>query len=255
MKVEQVTFNSDNLRLRGEIYIPGGDGHKYGAVLMCHGISAGPYNPNERSWSILAEKFCKAGFIAMIFNFRGAGLSQGNFDILGWTRDLMVALDLLFKVDAVDRRHVYLLGSSAGANVGIYVAAHDRRIAGLVSLACPATFNFIRDNQAKVVLKHFREVGIIKDKNFPPNLEDWLDNFDTVASIRWIDKISPCPLLLMHGDQDDVVPVAQVYQLYALAHEPKEVVIIQGAGHRLRLVEKAVDLALNWLKKQAVLIQ
>ncbi len=255
MKVEKVNFTSDNLRLMGEVYIPGEDANRYAAVLMCHGISAGPYTPGDRSWPVLAEKFTKAGFVTMIFNFRGAGLSQGNFDILGWARDLKKALDFLLKIDAIDGRRIYILGSSAGASVGIYVAAHDSRIAGLVSLACPATFNFIRDNQPQAVLQHFREVGIIKDKNFPPSIEDWLDNFDSAAPIHWVDKISPRPLLLMHGDRDDVVPVEQAYQLYGMAHEPKEFVIIQGAGHRLRLVERAVDLALSWLKKQSVLIQ
>lgn len=255
MRVETATFYSDNLELRGEIYIPGETRRKYPAVCMCHGISAGPYNPAERSWPLLAERFCKDGFVSMIFNFRGAGLSQGNFDILGWTRDLEAALDYLFKVDEVDSKRVFLLGSSAGASVSIYVAAHESRISGLVSLASPATFSFIREDLVKETIQHFREVGIIKDEGFPPSIQEWLDNFATVTPVRWVPRIAPRPLLLLHGDKDDVVPVEQAYKLFEKAHEPKEIVILQSAGHHLRLVNRAVDLALGWLKKQATLIR
>ena len=121
-------------------------------------------------------------------------------------------------------------------------------------MASPATFSFIREDLVKETLQHFREVGIIKDEGFPPSIQKWLDNFATVTPLRWVPKIAPRPLLLLHGDKDDVVPVEQVYKLYEQAHEPKEIVIIQGAGHRLRLVDRAVDLALGWLKKQSTLI-
>ena len=254
MRINRVTFISDNLKLKGEIYIPETGNPTYPATCLCHGISAGPYNPHERSWPILAEKFCRAGFITMIFNFRGAGLSEGNFDILGWAEDLKAALKILLKTEGIDKKRLYLLGSSAGATAAIYVTAQEKQIAGLVTLGCPSTFGFVKANQGNAAIQRFRDTGIIKDSDFPPSIQVWLEHFERVTALRWIDKIAPRPILIMHGDMDDVVPIEHAHQLYKLAGEPKEMVIIPGAGHRLRLVADAVNIALNWMQKQATLI-
>ena len=251
MQVKPLKIISDGLKLSGEVYIPQNGKEAYPAACLCHGISAGPYNPAERSWPLLAQKFCHAGFVTLIFNFRGAGLSQGNFDMLGWCSDLAAALDALLGIQEVDAKRVYVLGSSAGGAAGIYAAAHDRRIAGLVTLGCPSLFNFIKASQVEATLQHFREVGIIKDEDFPPSREEWLQHFEAVSPISWVHQIAPRPLLLMHGDKDDVVPLEQGQQLFSAAGEPKELIILPGAGHRLRLIQGAVDLALQWMQKRA----
>jgi fermentation-respiration switch protein FrsA (DUF1100 family) len=78
-------------------------------------------------------------------------------------------------------------------------------------------------------------------------VEKWLEGFKTVAPVAYIDKISPKPLLLVHGDQDDVVPVAHAEKFFKKAGQPKELVILPGAGHRLRQDERAIDAAMKWL--------
>jgi fermentation-respiration switch protein FrsA (DUF1100 family) len=49
------------------------------------------------------------------------------------------------------------------------------------------------------------------------------------------------------------VPVEHAYRLYEKAGEPKELVIIPDAGHRLRLEEKAITTALDWLKAKSTI--
>ena len=245
-----MSFKSDNLNLYGEIYFPETVDQSRPVLCLCHGIPAVTYNPEERGYAILAEKFCTSGFVTFIFNFRGAGPSQGNLDLLGWTHDLQAAIDFIYSLGEMKKSKLAVIGSSGGAAVSVYVAAHDSRISSVVTLACPANFDFISQNQAEKLIAHFRSIGVIKDKNFPPSINSWLESFNTVSPIRYIPKISPRPLLLIHGDKDDTVPVEHAYQLYKQAKEPKELVIIPGAGHRLRLEEKAVDTALDWLKSK-----
>lgn len=249
----RLRFSVDNINLYGDIFLPGKPEKLKPAVCLCHGIPAVVYNPDERGWATLAERFCEAGFISMIFNFRGSGISEGNFDMMGWTRDLQAALDELVKLDEVDRKKIYLLGSSGGAATSVYVAAHDARVSAVATFACPAVFSIIKDKDIEPVLEHFRRVGIIRDAGFPPSVDEWLQGFDTVSAIHWIDKISPRPLLLIHGEKDDVVPVKQAEKLFKHANEPKQLVIIEDAGHRLRLEERAVSTALNWLQEIAEL--
>ena len=46
-----------------------------------------------------------------------------------------------------------------------------------------------------------------------------------------ISQIAPCPILLIHGDQDPTVPVANSQALYQAAGEPKELYIVKNAAH------------------------
>jgi dipeptidyl aminopeptidase/acylaminoacyl peptidase len=244
------TLKVDNINLPGEVYIPENTKGTNPALCLCHGIPSGqPGSSDDTGYPGLAERFCAAGFVTLFFSFRGAGQAQGNLDMLGWTRDLKAAINYLAGLQEVEKSRLYLLGFSGGAAVSVYVAANDPRVSSLVTLACPAEFSFLTDKQrVKATIDHFRSIGVIKDADFPPSVDKLLDGFHTVSPLKWIDKISPRPLLLIHGDKDDLVPVEQAHQLYATAAEPKELVIIPGAGHRLRLEEKAITTALDWLK-------
>jgi dipeptidyl aminopeptidase/acylaminoacyl peptidase len=244
------TLTVDGLHLPGEVYFPETTKRPCPALCLCHGIPSGqPSSSDDRGYPGLAERFCAAGFVTLIFNFRGAGLAQGNLDMMGWARDLKAAVDYLASLDEVDKSRLCLLGSSAGAAVSVYVAANDTRVSSLVTFACPANFGFLANKQqANSLLDHFRSIGVIRDKDFPPSVDEWLDGFNAVSPLRWIGRISPRPLLLIHGEKDDLVPVEHAHRLYERAGEPKELVILPGAGHRLRLEEKAITTALGWLK-------
>jgi len=248
MEVKNICLQSDGLKLAGEIYIPSKN-RPYPALCVCHGIPATPYNPDDKGYISLAQRFCAAGFLTLIFNFRGTGKSQGNLDILGWSRDLQAALDFLYSFEGIDKTHLCLLGSSGGAAVSVYTAAHDSRVSALATCASPADFSFLGSKeQATSNIQHLRDIGVIRDKDFPPSVEEWLKGFETISPVRWIDKISPRPLLLVHGDADEVVPLEHAHMLYQKAKEPKELAILPGAKHRLRLEEAAMATVLDWLK-------
>ena len=252
MKKRSITLEVDNLRLVGEVYLPEAANQPCPAICLCHGIPSGQHNPTDGGYPALAERFCAAGFVTLIFNFRGTGQSPGNLDLLGWTRDLEAAIDFLCRLDEVDKSRLCLCGSSGGAAVSVYVTANDQRISSVATLACPADFIFLPAKPARQraasLTDHFRSIGVLRDADFPPSPEEWLEGFNSVAPIRWIHRISPRPVLLIHGEEDEVVPVRQAYRLCERAREPKEMVIIPGAGHRLRLEEKAIAAALDWLK-------
>ena len=176
-------------------------------------------------------------------------MSQGNFDILGWSRDLQAALDFLYRFEETGKSHVCLLGFSGGAAVSVYIAAHDPRVFSVVACACPADFGLLGDKETALShIQHFREIGAIRDKDFPSSTEEWLKGFETISPIQWIDKVSPRPLLIVHGDADEVIPLEHAHKLYQKAKEPKELKIIPGAEHKLRLEETAMAAALHWLK-------
>jgi dipeptidyl aminopeptidase/acylaminoacyl peptidase len=246
------TIHVDGLKLPASVFLP--EISPGPALCLCHGIPAGTYNPTDEGYTLLAQRFAAAGFVTMIFNFRGAGEAEGNLDMAGWARDLQAAIDYLYELDESDTSRLFLAGSSAGAAISVYAAAHDTRVAALVTFACAADFGFLANEQhAMSSIDHFRSIGLIKNPDFPPSVEEWLQGFSDVSPIRWVERISPRPLLLLHGDQDDIVPLEHAHRLLERAGEPKQLLVLQGAGHRLRVEEIAITTALEWLRAKASL--
>lgn len=249
--VRKVALEVEGITISGELYLPTGKA-PYPVVCICHGIPAGIPGPgNEGGYPLLAKRVCREGFAVLIFNFRGTGSSGGNLDLLGWTRDLEVVIDYLAAVPEVAKSGLWLLGFSGGAAVSIYVAAGDKRVSGVATCACPAEFSFITEvDQSQSVVDHFRGLGTIRDKSFPQSAEEWLNGFRRVRPIEYVAEIAPRPLLLAHGRRDETVAVSHAHKLYAKAGEPKQIIIVEGAGHRLRQDERAITGVIGWLKSQ-----
>jgi fermentation-respiration switch protein FrsA (DUF1100 family) len=250
MRTELVALEVDSLNVVGQLYLPPGN-MPYSTVCVCHGIPARIPDPSDRGYPLLAEQICRHGFAVLIFNFRGTGASGGNLDILGWTRDLRAVIDYLCALPEVDRSCLYLLGFSGGAAVSVYVASQDTRVSSVVTCACPAEFTFFtQSDKPQSLIDHFRDIGAIRDDDFPPSAQEWLNGFKLVSPINYVAEISPRPLLLVHGSQDETVEVSQAYKLYAQAGEPKQIVIVDGAGHRLRQNDEAMAIVMDWLKSR-----
>ena len=248
MLAKTVALEVDGLNIAGQLYLPEVQ-IAFPTVCICHGIPARIPDLSDRGYPLLAERICREGFAVFIFNFRGTGASGGNFDILGWTRDLKAAVDYLWALPEVE--HLSLLGFSGGAAVSIYVASRHKQISSIVTCACPAQFTwFTKVDEPHSVIDHFRSIGVIRDKDFPPSVEEWLGGFRLISPIDHVAGIAPRSLLLVHGNKDEVVDVSYAYRLYDRASEPKELVIVDGAGHRLRQSDEAMAVVISWLKSQ-----
>lgn len=248
MQTRDFTLEVDGLKISARLYLPAGK-PPYPTVCICHGIPSGIPAPADGGYPLLAEQICRHGFGVLIFNFRGTGASGGNLDILGWTRDMKAVVDYIWALPEVDKSRLSLLGFSGGAAVSIYVASQDSRVSAVAACACPAEFkSFIQGDTPQSLIDHFRSIGAIRDKNFPPSPQEWLDGFRLVRPIDYVAGISPRPLLLVQGSKDETVPLADAHRLYDKAGEPKELVIVEGAGHRLRQNNEAMTVVLDWLK-------
>jgi len=243
----KISWQVDNITLVGKLYIPPGT-NKHPAVCISHGIPAVPYNAGDSGYSLLAQRFSDAGFTTLIFNFRGTGESQGDLDMAGWAHDLQGAINYLYQQKTTKISSLCLLGFSAGAAISVYVAAHDARISSVVSCACPAEFTtLVNKKNALGAIQHFRDIGAIRNKDFPSSILGWIKGFESVKPIGCIDKVSPRPLLLIHGDADEIIPVGDAHRLYHRALKPKDLAIIQGAQHKLRLEEAAIATIFAWI--------
>jgi fermentation-respiration switch protein FrsA (DUF1100 family) len=248
VKIEPVSLKVDDITIAGQLYLPEGR-TPYPAVCACHGVPAGIPDPNDRGYALLAERICSSGLAVFIFNFRGAGASGGNLDMTGWTRDLRAVIDYLYALPQLDSSYLSLLGFSAGAAVSVYLAAQDSRVSSVAACACPAEFDFFTKNDDPLsLIDHYREIGAIRDDDFPSSVQEWLKGFEIVKPIDYISKIPPRPLLLVHGSNDEAVDISHARRLYERAGQPKRLAIIEGAGHRLRHSQEAMVVVIDWLK-------
>jgi alpha/beta superfamily hydrolase len=114
------------VNIAGELYVPEGQNRRCPALIICHGIPAETRSSDDRGYPLLAERFCREGFVVLIFNFRGAGLSGGNFDLRGWATDLEGALDIL-GLGRTTRGEFSSWGSAEGGCVHCVAARRRKR--------------------------------------------------------------------------------------------------------------------------------
>jgi fermentation-respiration switch protein FrsA (DUF1100 family) len=239
---------ADGLTIRGTSLIHR-DLARAPALVILHGIPRAKPVPGDESYRRIAERFARLGFLSAFFNFRGAGLSEGDLSLAGWTRDLEAVLASLRDCPECDQR-IVLLGFSAGASVAIYVAAHDPAVAAVVSVSSPADYSFLEKAMPlKGWVALFRELGLIRSPGFPPSLAAWQAEFVSLSPLPWVRLISPRPILFIHGEEDEVVPADHARALYDRAGEPRELILVPAGKHRLRVDPRALEIAENWLKK------
>jgi dipeptidyl aminopeptidase/acylaminoacyl peptidase len=238
----------DGIAIVGQTFVPAIE-YQYPVVCLCHGAPSGnPPNPDDGGYPVLAEIICRLGYHVVFFNFRGVGDSGGSFAMPGWTRDLQAVVDYILGLEGNSNRGLYLVGFSAGAATSIYVAARDNRVSGVAACACPADFSlFLERGDPEAIVAGYREIGAIRDADFPASAQEWLDDFVPITPTDHVARIAPRPLLLVHGSQDDVVPVAHAHRLYDTAGEPKRLVVVEGAGHRLRREPAVIKAVTDWL--------
>lgn len=250
---KDINLKVDNLNIRGKLYFPNDMRPPFPTVILCHGVPSGVVDPTDGGYPLLAKTIRNEGFAVVTFSFRGTGISDGNFDIVGWTHDLKAMIDHAWSLPEVDDRSLFLVGFSAGAAVSVYVAAQDKRISGVIANACPSDFDFISQaEQPEKAITYFRKVGIIRDPQYPSSGKNWLESFHKVKALHSVAEIAPRPLLLLHANQDNVVPVFHAQRLYEQAGEPKQIIVIEGSEHRLRRNKMAVDTIIGWLKAQVM---
>ncbi len=253
------TIESAGLRLAAHLARPptGRSGHAGRPVddpppglVLCHGFPAGPGGAatSGQTYPELAEHLAaEAGWAVLTFNFRGTGASEGDFSLGGWLDDLRAAIDHLSGSGEVSG--VWVAGSSTGGALAICEAAEDERVRGVAALAAPASFSgWAADPEA--FLAHARAIGVITDPSHPRDRAGWARELVEIRPLSVIGKIPPRPLLLVHGSDDETVPLDDARMLADNAAGGAELRVVTSAGHRLRHDPRAVAVLLGWLERQ-----
>ncbi len=221
---QSVSFPSqDGLTLKGW-YVP----PKNGAVIIfIHGHAG-----NRTNQAADAGLLIHQGYGALLFDLRNSGESQGNLTTFGLqeTMDVRGAIDFVKAQPGVDPARIGALGQSMGGATAIMSAA---RYPELQATVAESAYTSMEDNISTGVQK----LAGLPPFPFAPLIIFWGEQeahfkMSQVRPVDEIASISPRAVLIVHGEQDDLIPVENAHQLYAAARDPKQLVIIPNAGHQ-----------------------
>lgn len=209
---EDIWFKVDgNTRLHGWFFHARTDRQPATAtVLYFHGNGG---NLSGVGW--IAERLATDGFDVLIFDYRGYGRSDGRMtDERALFTDADAAYDYLLREREVHPEQLVLYGQSLGTTAAVDIAS--RKTCGALVL----------------------ESGLTSASNMASALLPWLPRLSHPLGRNRFDSLHKlarvhCPVLVTHGDQDQLIPVEQGRALFAAAHEPKKLLIVRGADHAL----------------------
>lgn len=194
----------DGSRLHA-LYLPT-QGRARAAILFLHG------NAENVSSHVYAVNWLPAqGYSVLAPDYRGYGRSEGKADVDAVHEDAHVALAWLAAREPSSRLVVY--GQSLGGSVALRLAADAPQRERIAAVVAESAFSSYR--------------GIAREKLAQAWLTwplQWPLSYlvsDRYSAIDEIERISPIPLLLIHGQRDPVVDAGHSEELYAAAKEPK----------------------------------
>ncbi len=225
LSYEDVTFvTKDQIWLRGW-FVPSEKPSEKTIILM-HGWGMNRADIFKNTYFLQA-----VGYNLFYFDFRALGESGGRVSSIGYLErnDIAAAVSFLKKTRPQCCRKIGLYGISMGGMVAICEAARNREIVCVGAEAAYYSFRRVVSRWAWVHrhVPYFPLMPIVLHyirKQLKGNPERYSPKYN-------IPKISPRPILLIHGRYDSLVPAVQAKQLYRCAGEPKELWLVPGAKH------------------------
>ena len=215
--LEEISFAAPGDPPLAAWYAPPSTGRA--AVILVHGVDA-----DRSSLLFEARVLAHAGFGILALDLPGQGASGGTTEWgLPERRAISAAVDWLAHRREVDPQRIGAFGMSMGAYVLAQATVADKRIAAVILAATPndvVEFNWLAASRWGL-LSQYPTYWALRAGGTP---------IDFVPKCI-VGEIAPRPVLFVQGDLDGLVPEWMARQLFAAAHQPKELYIVKGAHH------------------------
>ena len=174
-------------------------------MLWCHG-NAGNMIHRLENLAALYE----SGLSVFLFDYRGYGRSEGMPTEKGLYQDARAAYQYLIDVRHIEPARLVVFGRSLGAAVAGNLAS-EGPVAGLILESA------------------FPSIAAMAKQQFGGLPAHWLlgSRFPLIERLKSIHV----PILMIHGDQDTIVPFPLGEQVFQAAPEPKSLYVVRGADH------------------------
>lgn len=214
-------------------------------VITAHGVLS---NKDSLKYLMLAKNLEKLGINVLRFDFLGCGESAGKTEEITVSRrvtELNTVID--YANTELGFNKIGLFGSSLGGYLAILRASEGPRLKTLVTLAAPYSMvELFRKEELE--LDYYGMDGYRLGRDF---LQDVKNKYTTQLMTNALKKVK-CPILIIHGDGDQVVPVEHARRLYKNLECTKELKIIKNADHIFSNpadLNTIIPLSVKWFQK------
>jgi len=268
MNREDVSFYSEGRRLSGHVYSPDGgtESERRPTIVLAHGFTG----VKELILPEYAERFAAEGWIALTFDYRGFGTSEGQRGRLlapDQAEDIRNAVTYARTRSDVDPDRIGLWGTSYGCGLVVHAAALDERVKvvvaqlgiadGCISLTRNLSVQLVDELRAAVEQDRKQRVltgrgiymdpfAIIPDPEMKAVFEQHFSEMPQLKTeitlqfveahmefspISVVDRIAPRALLLIAAEHDAICPADELMRMYGRAGDPKKFVLVEGLTH------------------------
>jgi uncharacterized protein len=225
-KVDFAVRANDGVELRGWKVVPPSPNGDW--VLLFHGVS------DNRTGDLgHAEFLLRHHYSVVMMDSRAHGQSGGDMATYGWKEryDAVAVTDALYSNEKV--RHLYALGVSMGAAIALQSAADEPRIAAVSAEDPFASLREVTYDYAGLDVSPFLGKTLFRPASiFAVRAVTRAGGFnpDDISPEKSVAQ-RPFPVLLICGTNDHRIPCRHAQAIYDAATGPKELWIVQGAGH------------------------
>jgi putative redox protein len=250
---EQIRFeNHLGEQLAGTLHRPEAGGSLPGVVLG-HCFTCSRHTGILRDMS---EELTQAGFIALRFDFSGNGQSQGAFSESTYSKqisEMQAAMDRLGQEGAT---WFGLAGHSLGAAVALLTAARDERVGAVCALAGRISGLGHRQFLSAAQIDELDRTGTVRFNSRGRALKLTEAFFADASQYKLSQVLADLqvPMLVVHGDADEIIPVAEAHKARDANPDAVQLEILPGADHMFsdrRQRREFARKAAAWFRRQA----
>lgn len=220
---EAELVSEDGLKLKGDVFWTDSGSHKW--LIAVHG-----YTGKRQDMQNVAGFYGLQGYNVLTPDMRAHGESQGTYIGMGWLDRQDILKWIQYVIDLDDQAEIVLHGISMGGATVMMASGEKlpQQVKGIVE-DCGYTSVWDIFSDELSYLFHLPDFPIL----YVADGIAWLRagyEFKSASALEQVTK-SQVPILFIHGSEDNFVHTDMVYELYDACQAPKELLVIQGAGH------------------------
>ena len=241
--------NSRKLNLVGDLYTTDSDK----LIIMSHGFTGDRHEWGK--FDQIAEAFHKMDYNVLNFDFSGSG--ESDDDSLTVAKEVDDMKSVIKYARDNNYENITLFGLSLGGLISFSCYDEDiKAIVGMAPVTNKVTTNYRHEKFTPEQIKEFNETGQLvykRDKGFRKEItidRQMLLDREEVNPKLLLRNIK-CPVLIIHGDEDDRVPLKDSENAIKVLANKAELYVIKGEGHGfLDNIDTVINKTINWLSKK-----